>query len=333
MSWSWPWTGLLRDLVEVRGSEQQLCQYVAVLSGIRRSLDDWIPINRFDAYKLFAARLGLVVEVDCLFKPITDDAPVFGTNYMPTTRAAGACYHHGVDDNPATSVHVVVSSRSDWAAEALGSSWYSVAVDGRIVRKPLVDHVRFGRALGYPECCIQFFIRNNDFPRLNTIAQAAHASTTIHWEANCLAKHTPWMTIFHMPCSFDCGATRTYTAAVLSEVKRLDSDYTLKVESFLRQRFLLINEILCYALVNTRASADGRLAYDHALYVGYGDNNDRYGRILAKGNELEIADGILFSGIDLLEKVLGMSFRRSCWERFSSANSPVTVWRTPSAAT
>jgi hypothetical protein len=56
----------------------------------------------------------------------------------------------------------------------------------------------------------------------------------------------------------------------------------------------MINEILCYALVNARASARGRLAYDHAVYVGYGHSNDRYGRILAKGNELEIGDGILF---------------------------------------
>jgi hypothetical protein len=303
MSWSWPWTGLLHDLVDVRGSEQQLCQYVAVLSGIRRSLDDWIPISRFDAYKRFAARLDLFIEVDCLFKSIGHDAPVFGSNYMPTTRAIGACYPQGADSNPATSVHVVVSSRSDWAAEALASSWYSVAVDGRIVRKPLVDHVRFARALGYPECCIQFFVRNSNFATLNTPAQVAQASTNIHWEANCLAKHTPWMTIFHMPCSFDCRATRDYTTAVLSEVRHLDLGYAQKIETFLRQRFLLINEILCYALVDAHTSAGGRIAYDGAVYVGYGEGNDRYGPILAMGNELEIADGILFvwNGGQLIE--------------------------------
>jgi hypothetical protein len=294
MKRSWPWKGLLHDIVEARGSELQLYSYIAVLAGLRHSLDDWVPASRLERFRHLTSRLGLFVEIDCVFRFMEGETPVLGSNFMPTTRAFGVQYPQGLDDNPSTSIHVIVSSRRDWAAEALASSWYSVAVDGRIVRKPLVDHVRFGEALGYPECCIKFFSENSNFSSLNTPAESAVNSTRFRWQANCLAKHTPWMTIFHMPCSFDCQATCEHVDAVSAAVKEIDPSYLDAVASFARRKFLLINEIVSYALVDATRRESGRISYKRAIHTGYGDLNDRYGNILARGDELEILDGSVF---------------------------------------
>lgn len=293
MSLSWPWTGLLRDLVLTRDSEQQLCGYVAVLSGARRALDDWIPPDRFDAYRRLARRLGLVVEVDCVFEPFEDNTAVLGSRFMPTTQARAVRFDQAGTTKPGSGVHVVAATSPDRAQEAQASSWYSVAVGQRIIRKPLVDHLRFGRALGYPECCIQFFTVNSNFATLNTPAEIARASTRLHWEANCLTKHTPWMTSFHMPCSFDCRETRETTTAVVTDLRRLDAVYAKRIEQFARQRFLLVNEVVCYALVGAHQHADGRVSYGSAVYVGYGRGNDRYCRQLAEGDQLSIDEGTI----------------------------------------
>jgi hypothetical protein len=256
-------------------------------------LDDWIPVHRFDAYRRFAAKHGLVIEIDCVFKHLDEQSQVVGTNLAPTTHAVGASYPDGLDKDPRTRIHVIVSSRADWAVETFAASWYPVFVGGRMVRKPQIDHRRLGLAFGYPECCVDFFMNHNDWPRLNTLADAANASAQIRWEANCLLKHSPWTTIFHMPCAFNCPATINYTTEVLAAVRELDCGYAECIQASLQQRFLMISEEQCYALVGSQDSAEGRVAYEKAVYVGGHSKYDRYSSGLAMGNELAVADGII----------------------------------------
>lgn len=291
---SWPWAGDLLQLVDVRSSEQQLAQYLAVRAGVRRALDDWIPGARFDAYCLVLAKLGLFVEVDCLFKPIAEAVHIAGAEIVPTTRAFGFPFRVGDEAPSGSVVHVVVSSRADWAAEAHASSWYSVVIGSRCIRKPLVEHLRLGSAFGYPECCVRFFLQHNDWPRMNTVADSAAASARFLWETNCFPRHTPWMTHFHLPCSFSCPRTRDYSTAVLAEVRAVDAGYAARIEQFMRLPYLVVNEVLCYALVGGRASGKGRATYEHAIYVGGQARNDLYRECLALGDELEVADGSVF---------------------------------------
>ncbi|MEE8519569.1 MAG: hypothetical protein V3S98_10640 [Dehalococcoidia bacterium] len=189
---------------------------------------------------------------------------------------------------------MVVSSRRDWASEAIAAVWYSVAVEDRIVRKPLIDHYRFGLALGYPKCCVRFFLRHNDWPRMNTLADAASNSARVCWETNSFPRHTPWMAVFHMPCSFDCSATRSQTIAVLEAVRGLDRQYAEYIERFMRQPVLVSNEVLCYALVGGRLTTTGRVAYEEAIYLGGHQRSDAYGCSLTNGDEVTVSDGIIF---------------------------------------
>jgi hypothetical protein len=96
--------------------------------------------------------LGLVVECDCVFKEL-DNGDIAGLEQTPTTKAAGERWQPRGSSNTGGLVHVFVSMKREWLDEALGAGWYPVAVNRRVVAKPVVDHLRFGLALGYPECC------------------------------------------------------------------------------------------------------------------------------------------------------------------------------------
>jgi hypothetical protein len=294
MNVSWQWTGILRSLVEIRSSEALLTQYVAIVAGLRHALDDWIPASHFQVFCELMAQQGLSVQADCVFRPLVNHSMLEGRSLAPTTQATGLPFPQGMDDSPQTRVHVIVSSRSDWAAETLAAGWYPVFVDRRMVRKPLVDHRRLGIAFGYPECCVDFFINHNDWPRFNTLADAARASTRFRWETNCLLKHSPWSTLFHMPCSFNCQLTVDYSKKLLDALSQYDAGYARRIQASLRQCFLVISERLAYVLVDASVRDKARAIYHKAIFVGAAAEHDRYGELLARGNELEISDGVVF---------------------------------------
>lgn len=288
------WKGLLGEFAEVRRTDVQLSQYVAVMARLRRSLDDWVPAENFPAFRRVAARHGLVVEADSVFKPLRDKSAVIGLHLAPTTHAVGAPYEEGAEWEPGSNVHVVVSARADWAADTLAAGWYPLIVNGRMVRKPHVEHRRLGYAFGYPACCVDFFMTNNNWNRLNTLADAVKASARLDWRANCLPKQTPWMTIFHMPCRFDCPATLDYSAALLAAVREVDEGYAEKIETSMRRHFLVISEAASYALEGARKTGGGRLSYEKAAYIGGRAHYDHYSPMLAEGDELSIDDGVVF---------------------------------------
>jgi hypothetical protein len=289
-------SGIFAELIEARDSDRQLAQYAAVAAGLRRSLDDWVAADRFDNFKSLMARLGLVVEVDCVFEPLAQQTQVVGSEYSPTTRAVAVPFR-GSTPGPRSRLHIVVSSRAEWAAEALASAWYSVAVRGCVLRKPLIDHVRFGRALGYPECCVNFFLKHNDWGRQNTLAEAVRRSGSFKWETNCLTKLTPWMLSFHMPCSFDCPETIRYAREVLDAVRAWDAQFADEIVAFMCRPCLALSERFACAfngipsgggceytsIEDLCLDAPNRPPYDEARMAA-----------LARGNKLKIADATVF---------------------------------------
>lgn len=292
------WSGILAELVETRQSDRQLAQYAAVAAALRRALDDWVPADRFPQFRALMTRLGLVVEVDCVFAPLAEDVRPVGSEYAPTTRAAAAPYPDGATLAPGSRLHVVVSSRGEWAADALAAAWYSVAVHGRVLRKPLIDHARMGHALGYPSCCVAFFLRHNDWARQNTLAEAARRSNSFRWETNCLTKLRPWMLSFHMPCAFDCDETIRHAQRVLKAVRAWDRRFAEEIVAFMRRPCFALSERFACALEEVHA-ADGLIRYRRIEDLCAGAPNrrpddDARAAILAVGDTLSIDGGTVF---------------------------------------
>src|SRR5205823_398700 len=130
--------------------EVELPQYAAVLGGVRRAMDDWVAGSHLREFLHLIERLGLHVGLDCLFIPIEEPNAVSGLQRSPTTRHKAVPLSAEALRDPRAKVHVVVGRRADWVNETLAACWYSVAVEDRIVFKPLIDRRRLGTAFGYP---------------------------------------------------------------------------------------------------------------------------------------------------------------------------------------
>jgi hypothetical protein len=268
---------------------------------VRRSIDDWIPVSQFESFRTLAASLGLATEVDCVFRPAPEPHRPYGARYAPTTRALGKSLSLSKPDEFGTGdeVHVVVAKRHEDAAETLAAAWYPVVVQDRVLYKPRIDVRRLGTAFGYPECCVDFFMRHNDWPRQNTIAEAAKVSRAICWQANCLPKNTPYMLIFHMPCAFDCPATLEHASLLLRELHGFDQDCALRIEAFLKQVFLAVSERLVFVLADAVPAEGGRIRYTGVeslqRFMRPRDPlHDVLGRALKNGGALSISDGTVF---------------------------------------
>jgi hypothetical protein len=311
------WKTVFRELVDLRGGALQIAQYIGVLSGLKRSLDDWIPHSQLRTYIKLIRELGLALELDCIFSRLQEtQQPAFGSRYAPTTQALGRplserqvfALLNGRSDEPfddelkfarGDEVHVVVGHTPEWAADTLGAAWYPLVVENRIVTRPHIDAHRLGLALGYPECCVRFFMKHNQWSSENQFAESFNASRTLSWLANCFAKHTRWMIIYHMPCAFDCAATIEYSTLLLREVRGFDSAFAASIEAYLRQTLVVSNERLAFTLTGTKPSGLGRMRYAAVKslqeYILLRDPlHDDYLQNLMSGDELQIADGTIF---------------------------------------
>jgi hypothetical protein len=291
------WQGILRDLVVARGGELQVAAYVAVLCGVRKCLDDWVPAERFEAFERLAASLGLAVEPDCIFLP-GNDLKAVGTEVAPTTRAAGAPFRRGEEQPPGATVHVFVGTTRKCAGDALRAGWYPLAVGGRVVHKPVIDHFRLGQAFGYPDCCVAFFLRHNDWPRQNTLVEAARRTHRFCWQANCLRKFTPWMLNFHMPCSFTCPESCAQGEQTLAAIRALDAAYADEILDRHRGVFLVISERALFALRQARPVGPNRVAYtavEELVTHAYRTERERaMASKLQQGDTLELQDGLVY---------------------------------------
>lgn len=293
------WTETLRELDRLRGPGMQVAQYLALLAGVRSSIDDWVPTPQFEHYRHLVADLGLALEIDCVFKPLPASQQAFGLEYAPTTRAAGKPYSAADASDPGDSVHVAIARSRQQAQETAALAWYPLVVDNRVTYKPRIDFRRLGAAFGYPKCCVDFFMEHNDWPRQNNLAESAKASRSFSWKANCIIKNTSLMLIFHMPCAFDCQPTLNYTEGVLAEMRKFDPRLVARIESFAKQTFLVVSERLSFTLSGARQQGDGRVAYRSAdslhRHLSLKDpQHEDYCRALESGNELAIWDGIIF---------------------------------------
>jgi hypothetical protein len=288
---SWRPDGVLARLAAARASTLQLSSYAAVLAGLRPALDDWIAAGRLDRFLALAAELDLHVEIDCVF---ADAGSTILPGMVPTTHATARRFSPGtaapVDGE---TIHLFVGRTAASARRAAASGWYPVVTGERVVAKPRIDHLRFGQSLGYPACCVDWFHRHNDWHHRNTFADLAARSARVRWQTNCLGKHTPWMSCFHIPCRLDCDATVAMAERTLAAVAELEPCLPAEIERMQRTPFLVASEALVYALVDGRRLDDGGAAYRRAWFAGGQARNDRWQAPLASGDALHLRGGFV----------------------------------------
>jgi len=252
-----------RDFVEVRQSSTQLLMFMACVLGLKPLMDDWIPVGLLEDYRRMCREHGLFVRADVtkvLVPRERAEARALGGGTLSSTVALGVPLRAPLPEEAQAQarLHVFLSRDRDLLRHGM---WYPVIVKDRVLWPPYADVLDYGRLLGYPECCIRFFRQRNDWRRFSFLAEIHRESSgrPRHWLCNPLTKDRTYSYIYHMPCRWDCPATRRLAGRLRSEVVRREPELVRQVDRHLRLPALVFYERKHFVL-------DGTLQGDRVEY-------------------------------------------------------------------
>jgi hypothetical protein len=233
-----------REYVGIKAS-QQYPMFVATALGLKASFDDWVDVSRYDEFVEMCRKYKLYVERDLIFDGISDDKKsIIGGNNITTTFVAGKRFKEGETGR----VHVFVSLSKEKALEAKKTGWYNVVINNRSINKPFIDHLRFGIALGFPDCCVDFFRRFNDWNKYSHPLETLRNTPKLPGRAkgsyycnNFLMDNT-FFFIHNLPCSYRCEKTIEYAKKLEAKFLEIEPEFAEKAVELLKKPLLVFGE-------------------------------------------------------------------------------------------
>ncbi|MFW9873757.1 MAG: hypothetical protein ACFFG0_11685 [Candidatus Thorarchaeota archaeon] len=262
-----------KEYYYIKGHDQYP-MFLAVALGVKPSFDDWIPVKKYDEFVKACAKYGLVVEPDVVFtQPKNDKKNIVGGENITTTFRSGKRFDK--EETEEGNVHVFVAKTREKALEAKKFGWYSVVINNRSTNKPFIDHLRFGECLGFPDCCIDFFRKYNNWHLYshpyetfkNTLAISGRAKGSYYCN-NFLMDHT-YFFIHHLSCSYRCEKTIEFAKKVEEKIAEVEQDYVQKTVEMLKKPLLVFGE-KNFVIFNGNLSknkSDYILEYDNCEYL------------------------------------------------------------------
>ena len=226
----------------------QYPMFMATALGVKPCFDDWVNTGKYEEFIKICREYGLVVVPDVLFKHSnTGKDKVIGGENITTTFAIGERFNKNLKEISGR-VHVLVSQSEDRAIQAKKCGWYSVVINNRSTNKPFIDHLRFGKSLGFPDCCVDFFRKYNNWHLYshpyetfkNTLTIPNHAKGSYYCN-NFLMDNT-FFFIHNIPCSYRCEKTIELAKKVEEKIKEVEPDYVKKTVEILKKPLLVFGE-------------------------------------------------------------------------------------------
>jgi len=153
----------------------------------------------------------------------------------------------------------------------------------------LADAPRFGRAMGYPPCCVQSFLANNRWSEVGHLHRLGSPGSA-WWGLNFLPRHLGFGLIFHIPCSWRCAPSTRLAKATMEALKAMEPAYAALAEAAARTPTLFASERVIYLLFSDE---DGRL---RPMFAGGDPVDEVLGERLEGASRLVLQEGWL--GID-----------------------------------
>lgn len=279
-----------REFVEIKQTAQLITNYMAVVVGLKPLLDDWIPVELMGAFAATCGKYSLLFRTEAVFlKEATDEELAFveGGEGLNTTKCFGARYNPSL---PGGRVHVFVGRSEDALERGYRAGWYPLIIANTALHKPVIDLFRFGAALGVPECCNIFFMKEN--PKRNFLFTVLkNTKDNPHYLCNCLTKDSVYSYTYHMPCSFNCAETIRYAGALREEIKKREPRFAAQIDLRLKAPFLVFEEQFIYAF-DGYFTDFGTISYKKAFFIGNPRNN-RFSDLMNAANRLWVLDNTI----------------------------------------
>lgn len=285
-------TGAFRSYAEVKGNSTLVVPFMATVAGIKPAMDDWVRVERLDAYLRLCERFGLVTAVSSYFVGLSASqaAAVSGGERLTTTRAVARPPWDKPDSGEA---HVFLARDPSCLDRAYANGWYTVAIADRVIDKPIVDHAQFAPALGYPDCCSAFFSEHNDWSVNNFYYVIRSASEGRNALCNPFTRHTPYAYVSHMPCRLDCSATAEYAGRVRASVRSDEPALAAAVGEFISLPILFLSEIHLYVFQGRADAREERITYTDYAPLPPTPVENELSALLARGDAVAVEGNVI----------------------------------------
>lgn len=268
----------------------QLPSFIATVYGIKPAMDTWVYPYAWPSFHDLLTDLGLYYHVDGYFnRNLETISKIQSPVEFTTTRAAFS--NNSTTDGEA---HVFIACSKRNLSNVVGAGWYPLVVNGQIISKHLADHDKFGLALGYPECCREFFRKNNNWHYDNTYYIGyKNSSSAPNILSNGLLRHTAFSFISHMACSFSCEHTIYYGAELRSIIaKKVSASYASEISRRLATPILCLSELRIYRFEGFMQSSN-HIKYNSVESINPTKSTDPLYQMLLKGNSCIIDANII----------------------------------------
>jgi hypothetical protein len=233
-----------KEYAQIKGCSVQIGMFMACVLGLKPLMDDWVPVNRLNEFKQMCKAYGLKTREDAIFVNVPKSqlpGSIIGRKYITTTSA----FAFPVETKRDGQVHLFISKDEKMFTRIM---WYPVIIKNRVIFQPRIDSLRFGYALGYPDCCIRFFRRYNLWDRYSYLYEAFKRTTQpASFLCNPFLKDSGFSYIYHMPCDFHCEDTLALSGAIRKAINAHEPEYVRLTDRYLKMHFLVLYEQKCYA--------------------------------------------------------------------------------------
>jgi len=264
----------------------QLSMYIAVIKGLKPTMDDWVSLNQYEKFKLACKKYKLKFLADCYFvRADQEQMKNGGESYkrsttqhiaLPLSTRIDPAIHANPED------HVFISKHEKYLIDAKKYGYYPVLFKKRLMQRPLLAQYRFGKILGYPDCCSREFL-NLDL-RFNNpylIMKKTRGEFSYYCNNNTM-DFTYFLIHFH-PCSYNCKETIRHAKEVEKAIREEDELFANRIKHYLKLPYLIFSEKKCYVFEGNLHNK--KIVYTDFHYISL-LQKDEYSEMLKKGNNL-----------------------------------------------
>ncbi len=296
-----------KEFIPIKKSSLQLAMIMATAKGIKPCMDDWIAVDRYNAYRKICMRYNLFVRPDAVFKRAKEiPKSIVGSKHLTTTKMFGLPFNNSVKDG---FVHVFISRSKKRLEDCFKNGWYPLVIKDRVINKPSVDSFKFGHDLGYPKCCTDFYQKRNNWDKYSYLYEAFKNTPKgqYHYLCNPFTKNVTYSYIYHMPCSYNCKSTIKLAQKIREAIYREEPGFAKEIDQRLKLPLLVFYEEKIYAFVGE--IKNNILCYRDVYYIGQTTGDNLYEPDLRKGNSL------FLEGKDVIILKNGRLVKRIKWQK------------------
>lgn len=233
-----------KEYVEINRSNQYP-MFAATALGAKPCYDDWVDVSKYYKFVDMAEKYGLKVLPNMLFAPPPDKKDVIGSKNITTTYFTGQPFREPLPKRG--SVHLIVSKDEKILLEARKFSWYPIIINKSFVSKPFVDHLRFGKLLGFPDCCVKHFCNYNNWHlfshQYETLKNTPKTDGAIgSYYCNNMLMDRTFFLIHNIPCSYRCEKTIKLAKNVEKKISEVEPDFVKHTRTLLKRPMLVFGE-------------------------------------------------------------------------------------------